>query len=181
MALRFFIGLVAFLALASGVALADDLAEGKTPRQIFNSNCSACHHSPASLAKGRDASALAGFLSQHYTTKPEYANAVATYIAAFNAPSRRGRSSSDLYAVNSQPRIGTVSRNDDAINPLETIRAYLTSMLNPDKSVRAGDGVRHPKPRRTGDAVESRPAPEKKAEEPVDNRASERGFGDTPQ
>jgi hypothetical protein len=81
-------GISAALALLSGVALADDLAAGKKPSQVFDSDCSACHRSPAGLAKGRDARTLARFLNEHYTTKPEYASAVAAYLAGLVGSAR---------------------------------------------------------------------------------------------
>lgn len=78
------IGILAILGLACGAAAAQDFTAGKSPAQVFNSDCTACHRSPAGLAKGRDAHALASFLKEHYTTKPEYASAVASYVATFS-------------------------------------------------------------------------------------------------
>jgi hypothetical protein len=81
---RIFIhGLAAAFALAGAAALAQDLTAGKTAAQLFSSDCSACHRSPAGLATNRDARALAGFLREHYTTKPDTAGALAAYVGAF--------------------------------------------------------------------------------------------------
>jgi hypothetical protein len=77
------LGLAAAFALASAAALAQDLTAGKTAAQLFSSDCSACHRSPAGLAKNRDAGALAGFLREHYTTKPDTAGALAAYVSGF--------------------------------------------------------------------------------------------------
>jgi hypothetical protein len=77
------LGLVATLALASSAALAQDLTAGKTPAQLFGSDCSACHRTPAGLAKNRDAPTLAAFLRQHYTTNPNSAGALAAYVSGF--------------------------------------------------------------------------------------------------
>jgi hypothetical protein len=71
------------LALASSAALAQDLTAGKTPAQLFGSDCSACHRTPAGLAKNRDAPTLAAFLRQHYTTNPNSAGALAAYVSGF--------------------------------------------------------------------------------------------------
>jgi hypothetical protein len=68
-------------ALGAGPATAQDFSAGKTTAQLFQSDCSACHKSPAGLAKGRDARSLAGFLREHYTTKEESAAALAAYVA----------------------------------------------------------------------------------------------------
>lgn len=80
---RIFLGISAALALTSGARSVEDIAAGKTPAQSFNSDCSECHHSPTGLAKGQDASTLARFLVEHYTTKPEYARQMAAYLVGF--------------------------------------------------------------------------------------------------
>jgi hypothetical protein len=95
------IGISAILGLACGAAAAQDFTAGKSPAQVFNSDCTACHRSAAGLAKGRDARALASFLKEHYTTKPEYASAVASYVATFTgaappAEPKRGKHDAEL-------------------------------------------------------------------------------------
>jgi hypothetical protein len=77
------LGLVAALALASGVAFAQDFSAGKTPAQLFGSDCSACHRTPGGLAANRDLRTLTAFLRQHYTTNPESAGALAAYVGGF--------------------------------------------------------------------------------------------------
>jgi hypothetical protein len=72
---------IAGLAGLCGVAVAQDFSAGKTAAQLFASDCSACHKSPAGLAKGQSAGSLASFLREHYTTKPESASALAAYVA----------------------------------------------------------------------------------------------------
>lgn len=67
---------------------AQDLEAGKTPAQLFASNCSACHRSPAGLAKGREPG-LVGFLRQHYTTSAASAAALASFLAAAGAGGAR--------------------------------------------------------------------------------------------
>ncbi len=67
-------------ALAAGPAIAQDYDAGKTPPQLFASDCSACHNKPGGLAKGMSRSALASFLKEHYTSKQESAEALAGYL-----------------------------------------------------------------------------------------------------
>lgn len=62
-------------------ALAQDFSAGKTAAQLFASDCSACHKSPAGLAKGQSVSSLTSFLREHYTTKSESAAALAAYLS----------------------------------------------------------------------------------------------------
>jgi hypothetical protein len=57
-----------------------DSSAGKTPEQLFTSDCSACHASPQSVGRDRDARALTTFLRQHYTTKTQWAALIANYL-----------------------------------------------------------------------------------------------------
>jgi mono/diheme cytochrome c family protein len=67
--------------LLPGVATAQvDYSKGKTPEQLFNSDCSACHASPQVVGRGRDVRALTAFLGQHYTTKTQWAALIANYL-----------------------------------------------------------------------------------------------------
>jgi hypothetical protein len=77
------LGLVAVLVVASATARAQDFTAGKTPAQLFGSDCAECHRSPAGLAKNRDQRTLASFLREHYTTKSDTAGALAAYVSGF--------------------------------------------------------------------------------------------------
>ena len=103
------LGIATALAVASGAAWAQDLTAGKSPSQLFSSDCSACHRSPGGLAKGRDTRSLAGFLKEHYTTKPEYASALAGYVAGFTGAApppepKRGRRDADVNVTGDEIR-----------------------------------------------------------------------------
>jgi hypothetical protein len=74
--------LTVLAALAAERAAAQDFSAGKTAAQLFQSDCTACHKTPAGLAKGADARSLATFLKEHYTTKEESAVALAGYLAS---------------------------------------------------------------------------------------------------
>jgi hypothetical protein len=69
--------------LTAGAALAQDFTAGKTPAQLFASDCSTCHHLPNGLGKKYDAGTLSAFLRAHYTTKPDTAGALAKYVMGF--------------------------------------------------------------------------------------------------
>jgi len=62
-----------------------DLSEGKTPSQIFASDCTVCHQKPNNLAAGRNAGELANFLRQHYTTGAAQARILAAYVASLSS------------------------------------------------------------------------------------------------
>jgi hypothetical protein len=70
-------------ALSAGSVLAqEDLNRGKSPTQLFASDCADCHRSPRALGKRDNASALADFLRVHYTASRESAAAIANYLVS---------------------------------------------------------------------------------------------------
>jgi len=90
--LRLFVASLAVLAGWGGtpaLAQPEDLNRGKTPAQLFASDCADCHRNPRGLAKS-DARSLAGFLRVHYTASKESAAAIAEYLAALAADPRGG-------------------------------------------------------------------------------------------
>lgn len=80
------IGLVAGLGPAMAHAQTN-LDQGKTPAQIFASDCAACHKPTRALANGKNRFALTEFLREHYTTSREQAAGLAAYVlgAGFGA------------------------------------------------------------------------------------------------
>ena len=71
------------MVFVSAPAPAQDFTAGKTPAQLFSSDCAECHRTPNGLARNRDVRTLAGFLREHYTTKSETAGALAAYVSGF--------------------------------------------------------------------------------------------------
>ena len=69
----------------------ESLDKGKTPAQLFASDCSPCHKSPQGLAKSGGLFGLDGFLREHYTASRESAAAIANYLKSMEAPSGPGR------------------------------------------------------------------------------------------
>lgn len=63
-------------------AQVQNLEAGKSPSQIFAGTCSACHKSPRGLLKTVAPGSLSGFLRQHYTTSPDMANVLSSYLAS---------------------------------------------------------------------------------------------------
>lgn len=85
-------GFLRLLALAAVTAAApacaqDNLQRGKSPQQLFASDCAICHKSPQGLAKGGGGLfGLQGFLREHYTTSRETAAMLARYLEAAGSP-----------------------------------------------------------------------------------------------
>jgi hypothetical protein len=83
--------LVAGGGLSAGSALAqEDLNRGKTPAQLFASDCAECHRNPRSLGNRENANTLAGFLRVHYTASRESAVAIAAYLVSLGPDPRSG-------------------------------------------------------------------------------------------
>ncbi|MBU6457709.1 MAG: hypothetical protein KGQ48_09225 [Bradyrhizobium sp.] len=66
-----------------------NLEAGKSPSQIFAGTCTACHKSPRGLLKTVPAGSLSGFLRQHYTTSPEMAGLLSSYLISNGAADTR--------------------------------------------------------------------------------------------
>ena len=85
------VGLVALI-LAGPVAAQESLDKGKTPAQLFASDCSPCHKSPQGLGKSGGLFGLDSFLREHYTASRESATAIANYLKSIaGGPSSPGR------------------------------------------------------------------------------------------
>jgi mono/diheme cytochrome c family protein len=76
----------------------NDYDAGKTPAQLFESDCGICHNSPAGLSKA-PGMGLESFLGEHYTASHEAAAILAKYLQAVDtgqkemSPARRSKAS----------------------------------------------------------------------------------------
>jgi len=67
--------------LGTGSAWAQENVEaGKTPAQLYASDCAICHKTPQGLTKGGGIFGLTSFLREHYTASRESAAAIAQYL-----------------------------------------------------------------------------------------------------
>lgn len=67
----------------------ENLDAGKSPSAIFESTCTACHKSPRGLLKTVAPGALPGFLREHYTTGPDMAGVLSSYLISNGAVDSR--------------------------------------------------------------------------------------------
>jgi hypothetical protein len=75
------------LCFAGAACAQENLDQGKTPAQLFASDCAICHKSPQGLAKAGGILGLESFLREHYTASRESASAIAKYLqSAGNGP-----------------------------------------------------------------------------------------------
>lgn len=80
---------VGIVGLIGGAGAQESLDRGKSPAQLFASDCSACHKSPQGLAKAGGFFGLDSFLRSHYTSSRETATAIANYVKSVDTGSRR--------------------------------------------------------------------------------------------
>jgi hypothetical protein len=81
--------LIGCLVADQAQAQATNLEAGKSPSQIFAGTCNACHKSPHGLLKTVPAGSLPTFLRQHYTTSPEMAGVLASFLVSNGATDTR--------------------------------------------------------------------------------------------
>jgi hypothetical protein len=80
------------LGLSVGTQAQESLDRGKTPAQLFASDCSICHKSPQGLAKANGLLGLENFLREHYTASRESAAAIASYLRSVDSgPAARAK------------------------------------------------------------------------------------------
>jgi hypothetical protein len=73
----------------------ENLDSGKTPAQLFASDCAICHKTTQGLAKASGVFGLKNFLREHYTASKETAAAIAAYVESTDKgppPKKRGTS-----------------------------------------------------------------------------------------
>ena len=78
-------GAVLAMCLGGIAAAQENLDKGKTPAQLFASDCAVCHRSPKGLAKSGGLFGLDNFLREHYTASRESASAIAGYLRSLDA------------------------------------------------------------------------------------------------
>src|SRR5689334_1493994 len=70
---------ILLLAIAPAIAQ-DNYEAGKTPAQMFATDCALCHKSPAGLSKAPGYFGLESFLREHYTASRQAAAKIAAYL-----------------------------------------------------------------------------------------------------
>src|SRR6478752_7327274 len=78
------VSLMAMLAITPAIAQ-DNYEAGKTPAQMFSTDCALCHKSPSGLSTASGMFGLESFLRQHYTASREAAAKIAAYLRSVDA------------------------------------------------------------------------------------------------
>jgi hypothetical protein len=121
------------LVFAGQASAQENLDSGKTPAQLFASDCAICHKTPSGLSKGGNALGgllgLQGFLREHYTASREAAAAIAAYVQAADrgpSPDERKRAAKPKEKAKpgesqaAKPKAGTEGKPDAKSEPKAT-------------------------------------------------------------
>ncbi|SDS35280.1 hypothetical protein [Bradyrhizobium canariense] len=153
-------------------AQAQNLEAGKSPSQIFAGTCTACHKSPRGLLKTVPAGSLPGFLRQHYTTSPDMASLLSSYLISNGANDTRysgGQPKNDGKPAEQVDRWGRRVRTAAPSQEPAKPEAEPEQAAKPD-----ADGLAEP-----GHKGRKRPArPADQAAKPVDGEAAAHAVGE---
>lgn len=156
------------LVMAGPAAAQDNLDRGKSPAQLFASDCTICHKSPAGLSKGGGLFGLSGFLREHYTTSRELASALAAYIELVDraaAASAAPKAAPKRAVKRTQPAKPVANTKPDSAAKPDTAKSANTK----DDAPKASESKAEAKP------VEAKPAEAKPAEvKPVEAPKSDK-------
>jgi hypothetical protein len=81
----------------------ENLEAGKSPAQIFAGTCNACHKTPRGLLRTVSPGSLPGFLREHYTTSPNMAGVLSSFLIANGATDTRGQKQAKQEAKPGEP------------------------------------------------------------------------------
>lgn len=115
---------VAVLAICAvaPTAAQENLDQGKTPAQLYASDCAICHKSPYGLTKRLGPYGLDSFLREHYTASRESAAVISAYLRDIGrkpAPKRSPRRKAKASEPKLPPRKPAEAKSSDA-KPSET-------------------------------------------------------------
>jgi mono/diheme cytochrome c family protein len=142
LARRIMVAVVVLAVWTAGSAAAqENLDKGKTPAQLYASDCAICHKSPRGLAKGVGRFGLGNFLREHYTASRESAAVISAY------PSQsKTKASTDQRdeAKASNPKAGEPKRSEPKPTAAQPAEAKAEApKVNPTKPAPDSEG---PKP-----------------------------------
>jgi hypothetical protein len=131
----------ACFAAAPAYAQATNLEAGKSPSQIFAGTCTACHKSPRGLLKSVPAGSLPGFLRQHYTTSPEMAGVLSSFLISNGATDTRYGGGQGKPDKDGKP-VGPAQQLDRQGRPIHTSREPAKPEAEPQQAAKPdADGI----------------------------------------
>jgi mono/diheme cytochrome c family protein len=139
-------GLVpAMVLVPAGARAQTDIDQGKSPAQIFASDCAVCHKAPKGLGNGKNSLTLSAFLREHYTASREQAAALAAYVLGAGSGSGPVADKKPATAKADDPKLSSrtvkpAAKSDDS----GAATAKLPDEPKADDDSGAGDDNRRP-------------------------------------
>lgn len=103
-------------AAASSAWAQEDLTRGKTPAQLFSSDCQECHHDPHSVVT-MSVGDLQSFLRVHYTASQQSAGVIARYLAALGPAPKSTRKRATAQPSTEHPAKADAAKEDKKKEP----------------------------------------------------------------
>jgi hypothetical protein len=101
---------------AGSASAQENLDMGKSPAQLYASDCAICHKSPNALSKAGGIFGMESFLRQHYTASRESAAAIANYLKGFgDVPAGPVKKASTKKSSKGEDKKGAEKKPDGAI------------------------------------------------------------------
>jgi hypothetical protein len=158
---------VCALCIAGTAGAQENLDLGKSPAQLYASDCAICHKSPQGLAKSGGLFGVESFLRSHYTASRESAAAIAKYVeAAGSAPAAPAKKAAKKAAKGEEKGKAVEKKSDGGISlPGDNKPADVKSDAKPSESKSSESKPAESKPTESK-PTESKPAESKPAESP---------------
>ena len=151
------------LCLPGTAGAQESLDQGKSPAQMFASDCVICHKSPQGLARGGGAFGLDSFLREHYAASRETAAAIAKYLKSMDTgPAVPGRASKHTAKSDDKAKAGEKKRPGTEDKP--EAKAAGPKMSEPKLPEPKPSEILAPEPKLPPPANEAKPAESGKSE-----------------
>jgi hypothetical protein len=179
LARRIMVAVVALAVWAAGSAAAqENLDKGKTPAQLYASDCAICHKSPRGLAKGAGRFGLDNFLREHYTASHESAAVISAYLRAIDSqPEPRREHGPKLRAKASKPKLSPSKSSETKASDAKPSQSKIKASTNQRDGAKAsnpkagGPKPSEPKPAAAQPAEAKAEAPKVSATKPAQDTA----------
>ena len=150
----------------AGISRGENFSAGKTPAQLFASDCTGagCHKGPQGLGRNKGQAGLAGFLREHYTNSRESAGALAAYLMGVPGDARAAKPAPEPRPPRALARPDDIAKPEEAAWPrrqppetAETPRAETPKPPPGQRTPRGRQAIVAPAP--AAPAPETAPAP----------------------
>ncbi len=138
--------LVSLLGFAAGHGQAraqENLDRGRSPAQLYASDCAECHRNPKAVGRTMSSGSLAGFLREHYTASRESAAALAGYLSAMAPDPAAAPSRASGRAATSAAKPSTAKPSDTRPSEERTRPSASGERIGPEGQIAAPAGKPH--------------------------------------